>query len=103
MNEQSATLLIEHLLKKNNSIKDITHELNIFSLIISLEDGDDRHGTYSIYPKSKSYFLHITKCTCGYVHLLEDMCNKCHPDWLPIAKSDPSNINSCTYEDGLPF
>lgn len=41
--------------------------------------GDESHGSYSIYRNANTYIVSITKCKCGHIHLLEDMCVMCNP------------------------
>ncbi|AFU39013.1 UNVERIFIED_CONTAM: hypothetical protein KWE62_03310 [Acinetobacter baumannii] len=43
------------------------------------QGGDENHGTYAIFKTYNAYSAAITKCHCGHIHRLEDMCIKCHP------------------------
>ncbi|MFY0034523.1 hypothetical protein ABTP97_22520, partial [Acinetobacter baumannii] len=43
------------------------------------QGGDENHGTYAIFKTYNAHSAAITKCHCGHIHRLEDMCIKCHP------------------------
>lgn len=64
-------------------------------------DGDENHGTYSFTWNSPDFSVEITKCHCGCVHYLEDLCSKCDSDWLYEEASNPFRYD---FDDNdLPF
>jgi hypothetical protein len=89
------------LLIPSITIQEIEKQIVSNGGIIELEGGDENHGTYSIFRKNHKSEIDITKCSCGHIHLLEDMCIKCHPEWLTRPDSDVSAF-SYMYRD-LPF
>ncbi|WP_238796846.1 3'-5' exonuclease [Acinetobacter pittii] len=65
--------------------EDITIEKIICSVIdegltIECVTGNEKHGTYAIYKNPKAHIINITKCKCGQVHYLEDLCTNCFPE-----------------------
>ncbi|WP_336153570.1 3'-5' exonuclease [Acinetobacter pittii] len=73
-------------------------------LIFELVAGDESHATYAIYQHPKGNIVNITKCKCGHVHYLEDMCIKCFPDLEDNYLGNGTPVRLPIYdEDDLPF
>lgn len=85
-------------------IEDIKSLAKDNGYFLNLIGGDAHHGSYSICQKYNNYMVTITKCHCGHIHLLEDMCVECNPDLkdnflgngTPIAAIEPD-------DNDLPF
>lgn len=60
-----------------DDIKSLAKENGYFCVLVG---GDEHHGSYSIHQKYNTHIVTITKCHCGHIHLLEDMCVECYPD-----------------------
>ncbi|MDO7525740.1 hypothetical protein Q5M60_12310 [Acinetobacter baumannii] len=72
--------LIDSLLSNSEiTIETINDSVQKNDLIIELVTGNEKHATYVIYKQYENYSVAITKCKCGYIHYLEDLCIKCHP------------------------
>lgn len=81
--------VVSNLLKNPSiTIQEIENQVVAHGGIMKLHTGDKRHGTYSIFRKFRRSQIDITKCRCGHIHLLEDMCIKCHPDWAATFYKD---------------
>lgn len=81
--------LVESLLNKCDiTIESITETVQKNEFIIELVNGNEKHATYAIYKQHESYSVAITKCKCGYIHYLEDLCIKCHPKETYISPSE---------------
>lgn len=94
--------LIEQLLNNPEiSIDQIKDEVLHKGFNFEIQCGDDNHATYAAFQTECDFSVAIVKCTCGFIHLLEDMCIKCHPEWLTRPDSDVSAF-SYMYAD-LPF
>lgn len=94
--------LIEQLLSNTEiSIEQIKDEVLQKGFNFEIQCGDDNHATYAAFQNECDFSVAIVKCTCGFIHLLEDMCIKCHPEWLTRPDSDVSAF-SYMYRD-LPF
>lgn len=94
--------LIEQLLKTPDiTIEKIKDEVLRDGFNFEIQCGDDSHATYAAWQSKCDFSVAIVKCTCGHIHLLEDMCIKCHPEWLTRPDSDVSAF-SYMYRD-LPF
>lgn len=109
-NEQLKEIVSDLLKKPEITIQEIEDQVLAHGGIIKLQGGDENHGTYSIFLKYQRSQIDITKCHCGYIHLLEDMCIKCHPDWAATfykdgsIKLNPDFIQSLQGDGlGLPF
>jgi len=93
--------LIEQLLNNPEiSIDQIKDEVLHKGFNFEIQCGDDNHATYAAFQSESDCCVAITKCVCGFIHLLEDMCIKCHPEWLTRPDCDVSAIS---YIDDLPF
>ncbi|WP_166166561.1 hypothetical protein [Acinetobacter sp. SA01] len=103
--------IVSYLLKNPAiTIQEIENQVLVHGGIMKLQGGDENHGTYSIFRKYHKSQIDITKCHCGHIHLLEDMCIKCHPDWAVTfykdgsIKLNPDFTQSLQEDDlGLPF
>ena len=86
------------------TIEDIQHLAKGKGYFFELVGGDKNHGSFSIRQKYKTHIVTITKCHCGHIHLLEDICVECNPNLkdnflgngTPIGIIEPD-------DDGLPF
>ena len=66
--------------------------------------GDESHGSYSIYINPNTYIVSITKCKCGHIHLLEDMCVICNPAIEDNYLGNGTQVQKIVLNgDGLPF
>jgi len=82
-------------------IEDIKSLAKVNGYFCVLVGGDEHHGSYSIHQKYNTHIVTITKCHCGHIHLLEDMCVECNPDLkdnflgngTPIAAIEPDDNN----------
>ena len=104
--------LVETLLNNTNvSIEKIETEVRSKGFNFKIQGGDEQHGTYAIFQNYHKFSVAITKCHCGHIHYLEDMCIKCHPDWaMTFLKNGNIKVNSefvkelsNKYDDDLPW
>lgn len=109
-NEQLKEIVSNLLKKASVTMQEIETQVVAHGGMMKLQGGDESHGTYSIFRKYERSQIDITKCHCGHIHLLEDMCIKCNPDWaMTFHKDGRINVNAdfikSLQEDdsGLPF
>ncbi|WP_228144438.1 hypothetical protein [Acinetobacter baumannii] len=68
------------------------------------QGGDENHGTYAIFKTYNAHSAAITKCHCGYIHRLEDMCIKCFPEYEDNSKKNGSSKGFLSFDEyDLPF
>ncbi|WP_336938960.1 3'-5' exonuclease [Acinetobacter modestus] len=85
-------------------IEDIKQLARDNGFICKLVGGDNKHGSYTIFKKFKAYSVAITKCHCGHIHLLEDMCVECNPDLKDNFLGNGTPIAAIELnENDLPF
>ncbi len=85
-------------------IEDVKQLARDNGFICKLVGGDDKHGSYTISQKFKAYSVAITKCHCGHIHLLEDMCVECNPDLKDNFLGNGTSIAIIEpYDEKLPF
>ncbi len=69
-----------------------------------LVDGTNDHGTYAIYQNPLAHIVNITRCECGHIHLLEDMCVICNPAIEDNYLGNGTQVQKIVLDgDGLPF
>lgn len=86
--------LVENILNNTKlSIEQIETEVRSKGFNFKLEGGDKLHGTYTIFQNYRKFSVAITKCECGHIHYLEDMCIKCNPDWEIIIFTPHEDID----------
>lgn len=82
-------------------IKSLAKENGYFCVLVG---GDEHHGSYSIRQKYNTHIVTITKCHCGHIHLLEDMCVECNPDLKDNFLGNGTPIAAIEADDNnLPF
>jgi len=85
-------------------IEDIKQLARDNGFICKLVGGNNKHGSYTIFKKFKAYSVAITKCHCGHIHLLEDMCVECNPDLKDNFLGNGTPIAAIELdENDLPF
>lgn len=91
-------LVAELLQNQDMTIQQIEKSILKNGFNMKIQGGDEQHGTYAIFQKYHPFSIAITKCQCGHIHYLEDMCIKCNPDWETKNFIPHENIDY-----GLPF
>ncbi|WP_151802658.1 hypothetical protein [Acinetobacter guillouiae] len=67
-------------------------------------DGDDNHSSHVFNWNVPEVQICITKCHCGCVHYLEDMCSECDTAWYPNHEQHQLEVDlSSDLSDDLPF